>query len=109
MGVGFGYDKQGIGGGTAWFCGDLSWRGVGTFAAHVSRVEPWGQQCGWSLFAPASSFVQMAATLIPALTSELASSGVTDPTLRRVSYGVRVAFRSRRSLLLTSLAHQVCG
>ena len=50
---------------------------------------------------------EMLAALVPGLSAEASSVGFEDPVLRRLSYAIRVAFRSRRSLLLRGLEHQV--
>lgn len=50
---------------------------------------------------------EIVAQLVPALTAEAASTGVSDLALRRISYALRVAFRKRRSLLLLNLDRQV--
>jgi len=54
-----------------------------------------------------NDLLEMLAALVPGLSAEASSVGFEDPVLRRLSYAIRVAFRSRRSLLLRGLEHQV--
>lgn len=49
----------------------------------------------------------MLGALVPALTAQIASTRVPDPVLRRLYYGLSVAFHKRRSLLLLNLQSQV--
>ena len=53
------------------------------------------------------SSCEMLAALVPGLSAEASSVGFEDPVLQQLSYAIRVAFRSRRSLLLRGLEHQV--
>ena len=50
---------------------------------------------------------EVLASVLPQLTSRILAAGIGDPELARLYEGAYAAFRSRRSLLLLNLEHQV--